>query len=169
MPSPAARVPRGRYDLVITGHISLAPLGILLLILRTAPAILIIHGIDTWSRHKSFLVRWSIPQFAYIIGVSKLTLTRFANWTGIDTAKLRLLPNCVDASRFGPGPKPAQLAKQLGLKDRTVILTPGRRSTAGRCKGFHGVVEGRPRSGPPRPGNHHRRWKPPTPSSSRRR
>lgn len=40
-------------------------------------------------------------------------------------ARLRLLPNCVDPSKYGPGPKSAHLEKSLKLNGRTLILTLG--------------------------------------------
>jgi glycosyltransferase involved in cell wall biosynthesis len=76
-----------------------------------------------------------------IIGVSNFTLERFANWSRAREDRLRLLPNCVDLSRFTPGPKPVALLRALGLEHRTVILTLGRIAADERVKGFDEVIE----------------------------
>jgi asparagine synthase (glutamine-hydrolysing) len=135
---------RGPVDLLVCGHINLAPLSALLAFLRRSPSLLILHGIDAWTRRAGFLAGQSLTQFTYIAGVSDVTLTRFAGWAGVDASRLRLLPNCVDPRKYGPGPKSIRLAENLGLKDRTVIMTLGRLSTEERYKGFDEVIEALP-------------------------
>ena len=139
--SAVAEAVRGPVDLVITGHINLAPLGALLARLKGAPSLLIIHGIDAWTDRGGPFARRALSHFTCIAGVSQVTLGRFAAWAKVDSAKLRLLPNCVDPLKFGAGPKPAQLTEDLGLKDRTVIMTLGRLATEERFKGFDEVIE----------------------------
>jgi len=135
---------RGPFDLVVAGHINLAALGTVLASVRGARAALVIHGIDAWSRHKSALVRASLPRLDRIVGVSKLTLARFAAWSSADPKRFQLLPNCVDLTRFTPGPRPAALAGKLGLEHRTVIMTLGRLAQDVPSKGFDEVIEALP-------------------------
>jgi glycosyltransferase involved in cell wall biosynthesis len=134
----------GPFNLVVTGHINLTAFGALLACLKNARSALIIHGIDAWTPHHSWFVRASLPRMDYVIGVSNVTLERFGKWTHVDQARFRLLPNCVDMKRFTPGPKPADLARQLGLIGRTVIMTLGRLASEERYKGFDEVIEALP-------------------------
>jgi asparagine synthase (glutamine-hydrolysing) len=132
---------RGEIDLLVSGHINLAPLSALLAFLRGVPSLLIVHGVDAWTSHGGALVRRSLRRFTFIAGVSRLTLERFSTWAGVEASRLRLLPNCVDAEKFGPGPKPALLAERLGLTNRTVIMTLGRLAADERLKGFDEILE----------------------------
>ena len=134
----------GRVDLVIGGHINLAPLTALVAWLKAAPSMLMIHGIDAWKAHRSALVRRSLASFDYVVGVSNVTLERFASWSKVEKSRTRLLPNCVDTSRYGPGSKPAALADGLRLTGRTVIMTLGRLANEERYKGFDEVMEAIP-------------------------
>ena len=135
----------GHVDLVISGHINMAPIGAILSAVKRAPSLLIIHGIDAWTSRGRFLARMSLPRFTLIAGVSNVTLQRFSTWSRVDADHLRLLPNCVDPRRFGPGPKSAELVDRFGLAQRTVIMTLGRLCSEERYKGFDEVIEALPR------------------------
>lgn len=138
-------VVRGRFDLLVVGHINLAPIALLNSFFRKSPAILIVHGIEAWTPHRSALVRASLGRFRIVVGVSNLTLRRFDAWARVGEDKLRLLPNCVDMSIYAPGPRSAALAAQLGLTGRKVIMTLGRLASEDRYKGFDEVLEILPR------------------------
>ena len=142
--SVLAEVVCGRFQLVIAGHINLAPLGALLAFSNAAASMLIIHGIDAWTRHRNAVVNWSLATFTFIVGVSKLTLSRFSSWTGVDSSRLKLLPNCVDLRQYGVGPKPGDLAELHGLANRTVMMTLGRLASGERYKGFDEIIEALP-------------------------
>jgi phosphatidyl-myo-inositol dimannoside synthase len=135
---------RGRFDLVVSGHINMAPLGIALTRLLGAKSILIVHGIEAWKRHNSVLVCRTVWRFDRIIGVSKTTLDRFSNWSGIDASRMRLLPNCVDMTKYSAGPKSISLVRKLGIEGRTVLMTVGRLAAQERYKGFDQVLEALP-------------------------
>ena len=134
----------GPFDMVLVGHINLATLGALLAFARGARSALVIHGIDAWTRHRSRLVRASLRRMDRVFGVSQLTLARFGEWADVGADRFRLLPNCVDMSRFVPGPRPRELARELGLEDRKVIMTLGRLASEERWKGFDEVIEALP-------------------------
>ncbi len=138
------QVLRNHFDLVVSAHINISPLGLALAKFARARSILIVHGIDAWTRHGSALVRWSVPRFDRVVGVSQTTLDRMQVWSKVDSARTRVLPNCVDLSRFGPGPKSATLARKLGIENRTVLMTVGRMATQEQYKGFDEVLEALP-------------------------
>jgi asparagine synthase (glutamine-hydrolysing) len=131
-------------DIVVAGHINLIALSRLVAWTNYARLALVVHGIEAWRPHPNALVRASLRSVDRVVGVSKLTLSRFGQWTGADPARFRLLPNCVDLERFTPGPKPADLARELGLEGRTVIMTLGRLASEERFKGFDEVIEALP-------------------------
>jgi asparagine synthase (glutamine-hydrolysing) len=141
----AAEALRGRIDLVLVGHINLAPLGMLIARLRRVPSLLLIFGVDAWTPHRNPLVRACVSQATAVASISELTWRRFAEWSGVEASKLRLLPPCVDPRRFGPGPKSAELVDRFGLAQRTVIMTLGRLCSEERYKGFDDVMEALPR------------------------
>jgi asparagine synthase (glutamine-hydrolysing) len=131
----------GPFDLVIAGHINLAPLAALIARARGARVVLAVYGIDAWTPHRSALVRSSLAQFDRILGISKLTLQRFGQWANVSAERFRLLPCCVNMNAFTPGPRPEALARRLGLAGRTVIMTLGRLDGDERYKGFDEVIE----------------------------
>lgn len=131
----------GHYDLLVVGHINLAPLGALLGLFRRRPSLLLIFGVDAWTPHKSSLVKASIGRFRSIVSISQVTTRRFAAWSGADASLVRLLPCCVDLRRFRPGPKPLHLEERLGLKGRIVVMTLGRLASEERFKGFDEIIE----------------------------
>jgi asparagine synthase (glutamine-hydrolysing) len=135
---------RGHFDLVVLGHINMAPLGAVLARLAHAKAILIVHGIDAWTPHRNALVRASLHAFDQVVGVSQTTLDRLCGWSGIDSVRTRVLPNCVDLTKYSPGPKSNALATHLEIEGRTVLMTVGRLATQERYKGFDEILEALP-------------------------
>jgi asparagine synthase (glutamine-hydrolysing) len=134
----------GPIDVVIAGHINLSPLSVAISRLKAARSLLVVHGIDAWTPHKSALTRAALSSFATVVAVSRLTMERFRTWSGLDAARFRLLPNCVDPRRFAPEDKSPQLARELGVDGRTVIMTLGRLASEERYKGFDQVIEALP-------------------------
>ena len=135
----------GPYDLVVAAHINLATLGKALALLKGAPSLLVIHGIDAWKRHSDFLVRKSLRYFTAIVGVSHLTLERFSAWAPVRESQFMLLPNCFDPEIFTAGPRSEALARRLGVENRTIIMTLGRLASEERYKGFDEIIEALPR------------------------
>ncbi len=133
-----------RFDLVIAGHVNLLPLASIAAWLAGGRLLLVIHGIDAWSRHSSALVRRSLPRVSAIAAVSHVTLERFASWSDIDPQKCYVVPNCVELERYGPGPKSSALAERLGVCGRPVIMTTGRLSSRERYKGFDTILDAMP-------------------------
>jgi glycosyltransferase involved in cell wall biosynthesis len=86
----------------------------------------------------------SLKYFDQVISVSRFTAEKFAAWSKIDPDRVHLLPNCVDLDRYGVGPKPAELARRLGIEGKTILMTVGRLSTLERYKGFDEIIEALP-------------------------
>ncbi len=131
----------GRFDIVICGHINLLPLASLSAWWKRCPTLLVIHGIDAWQPTRSAVVNVLSGKVDGVLAVSGVTLERYVAWSKIGHDRCRVLPNCVDLSKFGPGPKAPDLVDQLGLSGKTVLLTVGRLSELERYKGFDEVLE----------------------------
>jgi len=135
----------GPFDGVVCGHLNLLPLAALAAWWKRAPLLLIIHGIDAWQPPSgglmATLTRKSIARVDAFVAVSALTKARFLAWSGLPEATGHVVPNCIDASGFGPGPKRADLLARYGLEGKRVLLTLGRMDPAERYKGFDETME----------------------------
>lgn len=134
-------VPRATFDGVICGHINLLPVAAIAAQLRRVPLLLILHGIDAWNPHPSALVRWSLPLVDSFVTVSQYTKDRFLSWAPLQPARGHVIPNCIERSSYGPGPKREDLLAQYGLRDRTILFTLGRLSADEQYKGHDEVLD----------------------------
>jgi len=130
-----------RYDLVICGHINLLPLASAAAKLARRPLVLFIYGIDAWQPTGNRLTNSIVRGLETVVSISAITRDRFLSWSGIDAAKVQVLPNAIDLERFNPGPRSDMLVERYGLKDRKVLLTLGRLASAERYKGFDEVLD----------------------------
>jgi phosphatidylinositol alpha-1,6-mannosyltransferase len=133
-----------RFDIVISGHLNIAPLGLLLAKIVRARSAVIVHGIDAWKPHRNLLVRLCVPRFDRIVSVSRTTLDRLSQWARIDLGRTQILPNCVDIASFGSGPKPTDLLRRFCIEGRTVVMTVARLAAGERYKGIDEVIEALP-------------------------
>lgn len=130
-----------RFDVVVCGHISLLPFAALWVGRAGRPMVLILHGTEAWEPRSRWIVSRFRKRIDRFIPVSGLTRDRFAAWSGYDLDKAVVLPNCVELSRYAPGPKPQALVDRYGLAGRRVIMTLGRLETTERLKGFDEVLD----------------------------
>ncbi len=135
-----ARV-RSGFDLLICGHINLLPFAFLHRLWSKTPVVLVIHGIEAWSAPHRPFVKFLARRVDGFVAVSELTKARFLGWTGLPPELGSVLPNCVDVSLFGSGPKKPALLQRYGLNGKTVIMTLGRLASEERYKGFDEMIE----------------------------
>ena len=135
----------GPFDGVVCGHLNLLPLAALAAAWKRAPLLLVIHGIDAWEPPEGGLMarltRKAVARVDAFVAVSALTKGRFLAWSGLPEEAGFVVPNCIDASAFGPGPKRADLVARYGLEGKRVLLTLGRMDPAERYKGFDETME----------------------------
>lgn len=135
----------GHFDGVVCGHLNLLPLAALAAAWKRAPLLLIIHGIDAWQPPQgsvmATLTRRAVARVDAFVAVSTLTKERFLAWSGLPEERGFVVPNCIDASAFGPGPKRADLVARYGLEGKRVLLTLGRMDPAERYKGFDETMD----------------------------
>ena len=140
----AQRLPLGA---VVCGHLHLLPLAAIAARQSQAPLILIIHGIEAWQPPRTPGLSLSLRAIDQFVSVSNLTKQRFLTWAALKGDQGRVIPNCVDASRFSPGHKPEYLLRRYGLTGRgQILLTVARLSTPDRYKGIDEVLEVLPSS-----------------------
>jgi len=130
-----------RYDLILCGHINLLPFAEALRRRFRAPLVLLIYGIDAWQPPARRLNLRLARTADAVVSISDFTRRRFAKWSGVDDAKLFLLPNALHPRDYGLGDKPRHLVERYGLEGTRVIMTLGRLSAAERYKGVDEVVD----------------------------
>lgn len=133
-----------RFDLVVCAHIHLLPLAILAAWRHRAPAVLLIYGIEAWTPRQMWTYAL-LRRLTAVITISQFTATRFLQWSRVPPERVRLLPCCIEASAFGPGPKDEAILARYGLAGRTVLLTVARLAGSERYKGLDQVIEALPR------------------------
>ena len=139
-PQPPEELSSG-FDLLICGHINLLPFAFLHRLWFKTPIALIIYGIEAWTPPRRLFAKFLARRVDRFWAVSEITKARFLAWTGLPPERGLVLPNCVDASLFGAGPKSPALLQRYGLRDKTVIMTLGRLASEERYKGFDEVLE----------------------------
>ena len=130
-----------RLDGVICGHLGLLPIAALAASLQRVPLLLVVHGVEAWRHPRRAFLSRSLKRVDALISVSQVTQDRFLAWAAIRPTTAAVIPNCVDATRFTPGPRNASLLAKYALAGRTVLLTVGRLSASERYKGVDEVLE----------------------------
>lgn len=135
----------GRFDLVYCAHINLVPLAFAAARLLRAPWLLAMYGCEVWQPTPRAAANRLAGRADLYLSISQLTLDRFRGIWPVDPARCALMPNAIDLSRFGEGPKRPDLLARYGLEGRTVLMTLGRMAASEQAKGFDRVIELLPR------------------------
>ena len=130
-----------QVEVVVCCHVNLLPLAYVASLVRRAPLILFIHGIDAWQPTRNRITNLLSRQVHFLVSVSNLTLARFERWAQPSALRSFILPNCVDLSLFDPKPKDPELVRRFRLQGKRVLMTMGRLVSAERYKGFDEVLE----------------------------
>src|SRR5205823_1690157 len=132
---------RSAFAGVICGHIHLLPLAALAARRYRAPLSLIMHGVEVWQPPRISGLDRSLRSVDTFISVSQFTKQRFLEWAPLCEEQGHVIPNCVDLTQYGAGPKPKSLLDRYGVLGRRVIMTLGRLEARERYKGFDEVME----------------------------
>jgi phosphatidylinositol alpha-1,6-mannosyltransferase len=133
---------QGPFDAVFCGHLYMGPLAAVIARILRVPLWLQLHGREAWEPMDRWQ-RWAAERASLVTAVSRHTRRRFLSFTGVDPARVRVLPNTVDAG-FAPGPKPVRLLDRHGLHGKKILLTVGRLAPDERDKGHDKVIEALP-------------------------
>ncbi len=134
----AARCP----DLVVVGHVDLAPLAWLAQRALRVPYVVWAYGIDVWGL-RAGLRAASLRHADRVVAISRYTAREVAALDAGLARRTVIVPPTV-ADRFRPGGG-EELRRCLGLADARVLLTVGRLSAAERYKGIDTVLRALPR------------------------
>lgn len=133
-----------KFDAVICSHINLLPVAAAAAAMQCVPLLLVIYGIESWTKQRGALVTRMLKRVEAVIAISEYTKKRFLEWTRLEEGRVHVMPCCVDMRRFGPGAKRADLVQLYGLGGKSVMLTVARLAGAERAKGIDEVLESLP-------------------------
>jgi glycosyltransferase involved in cell wall biosynthesis len=97
--------------------------------------LLVLYGVEVWKPTGRALTNALMPRVDGLMSISQITLDRCLEWSGLKDAPQCIIPNAIDLSRFGPGPKSAALLDRYKLRGKRVLLTLARLSAEERYKG----------------------------------
>lgn len=129
-------------DVVFCGHLFMAPLAALLARLLRARLWLQVHGVEAWEGG-SRLRKHSVKVADLVTSVSRHTRRRLLEWSTIDPARVKVLPNTV-SPRFRPGPRPNRLLDRHNARGKKTLLTVSRLASSERYKGQDRVIRSLP-------------------------
>lgn len=135
---------RYRPDHVISTHLNFGPLAHLAKRAFGAPFTLVAHGIDVHDDLPPAR-RAALRAADRVLAVSSWTRQRVLDLGGIDPARVAVLPNTIDETRFTVGARPEKLAKRYNLRaDERVVLTVARLDPGEGYKGYDRIVRALP-------------------------
>lgn len=133
-----------KSDVLFIGHLNLAPVALIILLLRPKLKIVLIgHGIDVWGQ-TSFFKKIFLKRVHQIWTVSSYTRDKMINEYGLLPEKFRLFPNTLDPFiKFSTSSlQPEQLKVRYAIQvDTKIILTVCRISSSEAYKGYDRVVK----------------------------
>jgi phosphatidyl-myo-inositol dimannoside synthase len=125
-----------RYDLIVCGHVALAPVAHTLFRLRRRPYLVIGYGIDVWGELGPRR-RAALQRAARIVALSRFTARQVAAVHGVPDARIGVIhpavdPVLLDAARAETTP--------TGPRDPVILLTVARLSALEQYKGCDTVI-----------------------------
>ena len=129
------------FRLIVCGHMNLLPLAIMVKMITHAPLLLEIYGIEAWNQPNMLFLRHLLKRVNCIISISEHTKRRFLEWSGVREENIQVLPNAINTSLYGMGPKNPALLDRYGLRGKTVLMTLGRLVSEEGYKGFDEIID----------------------------
>ncbi len=132
------------FDVVVCGHINLAPLGAALKRMgRNRKMITITYGADIWVGLTPLKTR-AFDDSDLATALTDYTRERLLEWSTLPRERIDLLYATADEDLFTFTRKPAHLQKRYGTQGKKVILTVGRLATVDSYKGHDRVIRAMP-------------------------
>ncbi|WP_242038079.1 glycosyltransferase [Tolypothrix sp. FACHB-123] len=129
-----------RPSLIISSHLNFTVAAYLLKQLTGIPYWAVAHGVDAWNITNPAL-KTALFHADRILAVSEYTRDRLLKEQNLDPAKISLLPNTFDDSKFRIKPKPEKLLQRYGLQaEQPIILTVARLDIQERYKGYDQIL-----------------------------
>lgn len=124
-----------RFDIVLCGHVNLLPLAQYARAVNHTPMLLVLYGVEVWKPTGRALANALMARVDGLMSISQITMDRCLAWSGLGDVPQCIIPNAIDLSRFGPGPKSAALLDRYKLRGKRILLTLARLSAEERYKG----------------------------------
>jgi len=131
------------WDVIICGHINLLPLAAAFSLMKRAPLILQVHGIDVWQPPRSLTKMW-VKQVSAVWSVSSVTRDRMNAWAKLPLDRYEVIANTIHMERYGVAPRRIDLQQRYGLEGKKVILTLARLDARERYKGIDEILDSLP-------------------------
>ncbi len=131
-------------NLIISSHLNFTSAAYFLKRLKGIPYWTVAHGVDAWNITNPTL-KTALRHADRILAVSSYTRDRLLQEQKLDPAKISILPNTFDPSRFSIADKPKYLLDRYRLKpQQPVILTVGRLASTDAYKGYDQIIQALP-------------------------
>lgn len=134
---------RQRFDLIVCGHVNLLALAVAFAVLKRAPLVLQVHGIEIWKPARTSR-RVCLSFVDAVWSVSRVTRDRMNAWAKLSPSKYVVIPNTIRLEEYGTGPRRQDLVKRFGLDGKKVVLTLARLSGSERYKGVDEIMNSLP-------------------------
>ncbi|MHB8468730.1 MAG: glycosyltransferase family 4 protein [Gaiellaceae bacterium] len=128
-----------RPELVICDHLHLTLLGWAAARPGAGQSCVNVYGLEAWGRLLPWR-RWPLLRATRVVSGCRFTKEILEGRYPELGARISVVEDCVDVSRFIPGPADGELRRRLGLSGRRVVLTVSRLA-GGRSKGHDRVLE----------------------------
>ncbi|MEK7608637.1 MAG: glycosyltransferase [Patescibacteria group bacterium] len=134
---------RRRPDFVLCGHVAVAPLARIALLLNI-PFVVCVYGIEAWSGLRS-IEKSALRKALTVIAISDFTKEKVSLYSDIPAKSFFMLPPFVDGAEFYIRKPSEGFMKRSGLLGKKVIFTLARLSAKEQYKGYDFVLEVLPR------------------------
>lgn len=129
-------------DIILCGHIHMAPLAATIARITGARIWLHLHGVEAWSRPGSMIEK-SLKSMSLVSMVSRFTRSRFLAWSTVNPYLVKVLPITV-GDQFTPERAPPDMKARMGLDGKRILLTVGRLASNEAYKGQDRVMQAMP-------------------------
>ena len=121
---------RGKIDVVLIGHLYLAPVGWFIQLITKRPYVIILYGSELHRYWRFSLVRqlflaW-LNRAKFLLVISEFTHRQYLSRGVRDNQTFVLVSPGVDVERFHPDLNPAAVVHRHKLENRVVVLTVAR-------------------------------------------
>ena len=136
---------RERPRLIVSTHLNFGPVAQIVRQFIGVPYVLVAHGIDA-SLFGSSSRQKALRKADLVLAVSRSTRDRLIQGGGLDSRRVRILPNTFSHTRFTIGSKCPRLLQKYGFGLETpVILTVCRLAEGEQYKGYDQMIRALPR------------------------
>jgi glycosyltransferase involved in cell wall biosynthesis len=142
----AMRLGRRKHDLVIAGHVALAPLAAVLHFWYGTPFWVACYGFEVWQRLPPLKLA-AVKRAALVYSISQFTAQRLREANGIEPSKIKLLYNAIPAEFAALLTSPSNIGGSAPVRggDERLLLSVGSLSQGYGYKGIDTVIRALPK------------------------